>query len=301
MTKQLQVYQVLVALADENGVCSATQAEIARQAGVSRPRIIPILRALMQAGMIEIDNSTRHYGARARKRYTLSQKLSHEKVTQSPELSHEKVTQSPELSHEKVTQSPEPSHEKVTQSPLMIHDMIHDHDKNTMKQITMLLNFITGKNLTTCVARCDLARAQAARALYEYCQNYDAWAEYGVRKNGVGWIVRLLKNGSPIPPPRQMPLPAAVLDFSPPAELDDLWGRVQAILRPQVTRATYDTIILPACLLPAEGGGYVIAAPPLALDWLEHRLAGLVQQALTAVIGGPVQVKFSELTERDRP
>ena len=91
--------------------------------------------------------------------------------------------------------------------PLMNHDM---NDKN---QILLQLDFINAKNRKLCAAQVDLPTARRWRELWEYCENNDAWGEYGIATNGVGYIVRLIKNGDPVPEKIQSSLPAASLDI----------------------------------------------------------------------------------------
>lgn len=85
---------------------------------------------------------------------------------------------------------------------------------NDMKKILAELDFINAKNRAACAKLVDLDTARRWRQLWEYCEANDAWGEYGVKTNGVGYIVRLIKNQDPVPEPVQSPLPAGSLDLS---------------------------------------------------------------------------------------
>lgn len=74
------------------------------------------------------------------------------------------------------------------------------------------------------------------------------------------------------------------------------WEEIKAILRPQMTRATFDTIIRPAHYLGREGNTATIAAPEMAKEWLENRLNQIVLRAVRAVLkDGGVEVKYQLL------
>jgi hypothetical protein len=72
-----------------------------------------------------------------------------------------------------------------------------------------------------------------------------------------------------------------------------IWAETQAVLRPQMTKATYDTIIQRTILLGRENGNYIIGVQTeMAKEWLENRLRDIVRRALSNVIGAAVNVEF---------
>jgi hypothetical protein len=85
-----------------------------------------------------------------------------------------------------------------------------------------------------------------------------------------------------------------------PSVNEAIWAETQAVLRPQMTRATYDTIIQGTRLLGRENGNYIIGVQTeMAKEWLENRLRDIVRRALSNVIGVAVNVEF-RLTNMNR-
>lgn len=305
MTKLREVFQAIQALAVD-GI--ATQAEIMRITGVSERNLRRLIGELIQMQIIQTHRTPNHYGASPRFHYRPSQKL--------PDSSWPPVEKLPDSMSPLDKKLPakywpvvETSGQDLAGSRPADGLMIHEHDminqNDDMKEVLTLLNFIAGKNLTLCAERCTPERARQARALFDYCEENDAWAEYGVRdhKKRVGWLVRLLKNGSPIPPPRQMPLPAGAVDLTPappaPTDLDTVWLKTQTDLRGQMTEATYDTVIRDARLVRQNGHYLVIAPGEYAYGWMP-RLAPVITRALAGVVGGPVEVKFKLMEPSER-
>jgi hypothetical protein len=86
-------------------------------------------------------------------------------------------------------------------------------------------------------------------------------------------------------------------DSLPPLALpsvnEAIWAETQSMLRPQMTRATYDTIIQGTMLLGRENGNYIVGVQTdMAKEWLENRLRDIVRRALSSVIGVSVNVEF---------
>ena len=82
------------------------------------------------------------------------------------------------------------------------------------------------------------------------------------------------------------PLAASVVN-------EAIWAETQSVLRPQMTKATYDTIIQRTMLLGRENGNYIIGVQTeMAKEWLENRLRDIVRRALSNVIGVAVNVEF---------
>jgi chromosomal replication initiation ATPase DnaA len=81
--------------------------------------------------------------------------------------------------------------------------------------------------------------------------------------------------------------------LAPPSVNEAIWAETQSVLRPQMTRATYDTIIQGTMLLGRENGNYVVGVQTeMAKEWLENRLRDIVRRALSSVIGVTVNVEF---------
>lgn len=81
--------------------------------------------------------------------------------------------------------------------------------------------------------------------------------------------------------------------------MDDktIWIEVQNNLRAQMTRASFERSIAGTVLLGRQNGHYRVGVTDeAALDWLEHRLAGVVTRALVTVLAQPAQIKFELLT-----
>ena len=81
--------------------------------------------------------------------------------------------------------------------------------------------------------------------------------------------------------------------FKSPSESEAVWSEVQAVLRHQMTRATFDAIIQPTVLLQRTGDQYIVGVrSEMAQEWLENRLRDIVQRALSSVVAAPVEIKF---------
>jgi hypothetical protein len=99
-------------------------------------------------------------------------------------------------------------------------------------------------------------------------------------------------------------------DSAPPAETflplpiptqaeETIWTETQAMLRRQMTRATYDAIMAQTSLLAQGEDGCVVGVKSeMAKEWLENRLKDIVKRALASVLGAPVKdIKFSLIRE----
>lgn len=81
--------------------------------------------------------------------------------------------------------------------------------------------------------------------------------------------------------------------LTPPSIAEAIWAEAQALLRPQMTRATYDAVIQGTMLMDRENGTYVIGvSSEMAKEWLENRLKDIVRRALSSVVGVSVEVEF---------
>ena len=81
----------------------------------------------------------------------------------------------------------------------------------------------------------------------------------------------------------------------------EVWERVLASLKMQMTRATFDTWLARTWVVQQEGDEWLIGVPnACALDWLSHRLAPLIARTLSWTWGAPATVRFV-LGERQAP
>ncbi len=98
-------------------------------------------------------------------------------------------------------------------------------------------------------------------------------------------------------------VPADLLSLpplTPPSVNEAIWAETQSVLRPQMTRATYDAVIQGTRLIGREDGTYIIGVQTeMAKEWLENRLRDIVRRALSSVVGVTVNVEF-ELTHTNR-
>ncbi len=109
-----------------------------------------------------------------------------------------------------------------------------------------------------------------------------------------------LKSGREPDSPPDEPMGTRVpteISFLPPLAMpsinEAIWAETQAVLRPQMTRATYDSIIQGTILMGRENGNYLIGVhSEMSKEWLENRLRDIVRRALSSVIGVPVNVEF---------
>ena len=71
---------------------------------------------------------------------------------------------------------------------------------------------------------------------------------------------------------------------------DQIWSQVQEELRFQLAKRTYDMWLKNTSVVSADGGTFRIGVPSkLAMDWLEDRFSGLIQETLQAVTGAEVR------------
>jgi len=76
-------------------------------------------------------------------------------------------------------------------------------------------------------------------------------------------------------------------------ETTEIWGRVLAELKLRMTKATFDTWLVQTHLQELTDDKAVIACPNgFAVDWLENRLAGVIKDTLTRVLGREVELSF---------
>ena len=72
-----------------------------------------------------------------------------------------------------------------------------------------------------------------------------------------------------------------------------VWQQTLVTLQHQTTKATFNRWLRNTRLLHSQNGCYTVAVPDLyAKDWLETRLAGVVERALSGVAGRSLSVRF---------
>jgi len=126
------------------------------------------------------------------------------------------------------------------------------------------------------------------RALRDFAD--EAEVDLGLRQSSE----RELENQEDEAVGTQVPSPTPSLPaLTPPSVNEAIWAETQSVLRPQMTRATYDAIIQGTTLLGRENGNYIVGVQTdMAKDWLENRLRDIVRRALSTVIGVTVNVEF---------
>lgn len=86
---------------------------------------------------------------------------------------------------------------------------------------------------------------------------------------------------------------SVVLSSVMPSKSEAIWAETQLALRRQMTQATYDAIVQGTRLIGHSDRRYVVGVPSeTARQWLESRLRGLVERALSTVVGEPVHIDF---------
>lgn len=92
----------------------------------------------------------------------------------------------------------------------------------------------------------------------------------------------------------QVPAPTFSLPpLTPPSINEAIWAETQALLRPQMTRASYEAVIQGTMLMERENGTYIVGvSSEMAKEWLENRLKDVVRRALSSVVGVTVEVEF---------
>lgn len=126
------------------------------------------------------------------------------------------------------------------------------------------------------------------RAVRDFAE--EAGVELGLKQTPV----RELEGQEDDSPGTQVPkMQTSFPPLALPSVSEAIWAETQSVLRPQMTRATYDTIIQGTILLGRENGNYVVGVQTeMAKEWLENRLRDIVRRALSSVIGVTVNVEF---------
>ncbi len=75
------------------------------------------------------------------------------------------------------------------------------------------------------------------------------------------------------------------VDLMTPSTPWAAWPDVQAVLRPQMTRQTYDTHINDAAAYRDNNHVTIVAPSDLSREWIENRLASTIRRAVVAVTG----------------
>jgi chromosomal replication initiator protein len=87
-----------------------------------------------------------------------------------------------------------------------------------------------------------------------------------------------------------------------PATPQEIWEATLGQLVLRVTRQNYETWLRPTLGLRYEGTTLVVrAASELACDWLSTRMKNVISQALTAVAGPGLMVRFEPADEGEKP
>jgi hypothetical protein len=74
---------------------------------------------------------------------------------------------------------------------------------------------------------------------------------------------------------------------------NQIWQAALGDLQLQLTGATFDQWLLRTRCVSCNGDGFVIAVHnESAREWIEARLAGMIQRTLAARVGQPVQIRF---------
>jgi hypothetical protein len=153
------------------------------------------------------------------------------------------------------------------------------------------------------------AAAKQNKSPTEMMREFITTAAQFKAKNPGRYIAKMWENRrSDRQPEEETPAPAAVepapAAIDPPtladsAEETAIWAETQAMLRRQMTRATYDTIMAQTSLLArGEEGAVVGVRSEMAKEWLENRLKEIVKRALANVLGAPVkEIQFSLIRE----
>jgi hypothetical protein len=136
-----------------------------------------------------------------------------------------------------------------------------------------------------------------------YLKAWDDWWAAGQFQgftNPAGWANLQIKKGfwPPTVTPRlphidnAFPTPSNIVETGSQEIVDPqekLWAEILAHIRPQMTRATYDTILKDTRLKQREGTKFIVSVDnPFARGWLENRLASVVKRAIASVVSEDV-------------
>ena len=92
-----------------------------------------------------------------------------------------------------------------------------------------------------------------------------------------------------------------VPENAPKAEIEALWGEVQARLRESLPSSTFELWLKPLQAVGAAAGTLYLSAPDGVRAWVERRYAGLLREILTELGSGLSGVSFAPLGPGDGP
>lgn len=184
--------------------------------------------------------------------------------------------------------------------PIIRHTALLLNDHHSEAMFYKVLNALYPNRLDLYTAAVEVALEAAeidpqanqgaifVRALRDFAD--DAGIELGLKSAPEREIANREDETLGTPVPKEM---TSLPPLAPPSVNEAIWAETQTVLRPQMTRATYDTIIQQTMLLGRENGIYMIGVQTeMAKEWLENRLRDIVRRALSSVIGVSVNVEF---------
>lgn len=287
-----EVYKTLIDLSDPvSGECDCYQDEVATRVGLSTRHLRRIIIELEKMGLVIVHQTAR--GRKSKNSYFLPHRATAFGIVCEADKLQEpsKKTLSGFFSK---------SHPDMS---AMNHDDGDDekHDKN---------DSITWQASSTKQAKGDKhllflhegerrKRLRQAHCTPEYLKAWDEWwaaGQFTGFTNPAGWANLQIKES--FWPPTIMPrLPhldgglSSSLDGSdnresePVNSEDQLWSEVLAYLQPQMTRATFETLLKDTRLACQAETRFTIAVPNgFAKGWLENRLSTIIKRAIGSVI-----------------
>lgn len=288
-----EVYKTLIDLSDPvSGECDCYQDEFATRVGLSTRHLRRIIIELEKMGLVVVRQTV--HGRKSKNSYFLPHR-----ATAFGIICEADKLQEPS----KKTLSGFSSKSRPGMSA-MNHDDGDDDEKHDMNDSTN--QWVSSKKQ----ARVDThllflhegerrKRLRQAHCTPEYLKAWDEWwaaGQFTGFTNPAGWANLQIKES--FWPPTIMPrLPhldgglSSSLDGSdnresePVNSEDQLWSEVLAYLQPQMTRATFETLVKDTRLVCQAETRFTIAVPNgFAKGWLENRLSTLIKRAIGTVI-----------------
>lgn len=269
LEKRVSLYLALLTQSGESGRCQVYQEQLAAVAGVSTRHLHRLLADLETIGLVQIRRQPRPQP----NDYYLPLRAA---LRESAGLT---------LADSPLSVKEEPAEQRGESF------MIHEHDDSRGNQSKQHLLFLhQGQRQKR------LAQPHCTPAFLQAWDDWWAAGRFGRLRNPAGWANLQIKQAY-WPPQAPTPLPLLAAPVEPPLEAyqpaaptaeDVLWGEILAQLRPQLTKATFETWLKETHLASREGNRFTLAVPSgFARDWLEHRLQPIIKRAITLVTDTP--------------
>lgn len=296
-----EVYKTLIDLSDPySGECDCYQDELATKVGLSVRHVRRMIVELEAMGLVVVQQTAR--GRKTKNTYLLPNLTTALELLNNqamPAAQSDEILSGFSLESRKLMSAMIPGADMSGMNHDDHDDENHDmHDSSTRRTLSKrgsktdlhLLFLHEGERRN---------RLRQRHCTAAYLKAWDDWWAAGQFQgftNPAGWANLQIKKGfwPPTITPRlphidnAFPTPSDIVETGSQEFVDPhekLWAEILACLRPQMTRATYDTILKDTRLKQRKGTKFIVCVGnTFARGWLENRLASVVKRAIASVV-----------------